>query len=72
MMPVQAPEPIAERQSARGEGYHWTAMEVPGRRLGGQACCRHRFPLRRGRRAWAGCPGAGLGQRSGRREVRLK
>jgi hypothetical protein len=31
-MPVQAPAPIAKRQSARGEGYHGTAMEVPGTR----------------------------------------
>jgi hypothetical protein len=29
-MPVQAPEPIAKRQSARGEDYHGTAVEVPG------------------------------------------
>jgi hypothetical protein len=70
-MPVQAPEPIAKRQSARGEGYHGTAMEVPGAPAGlsGQACCHRRFPLRQGGQAWAGCPGAGW---RGGPEVRLK
>jgi len=28
-MPDQAPEPIAKRQSTRGESYHGTAMEMP-------------------------------------------
>jgi hypothetical protein len=46
MMPVQHPSRFAKRPTARGEGYHGTAIERRGRRPepSGQACCRRRFP----------------------------